>query len=163
MKYPCFVLVSILFAHTALAQVAKFGMVNGHAVVRSSLAPGVMRIVVGQPIAGIAKRDTIAADGAQIGFLPLQERYSLSVQEVSGDPFVQSIVPNPATNTITLTPISQELYTWQILNLQGATELSSGSVDGQQTIGIGLLATGTYTVVIQSGNNVSSYKLVVVR
>lgn len=68
-----------------------------------------------------------------------------------------NIIPNPATNSITISNITSENYTVEIFNVIGNAVLK---VSNQNSIDISKLTTGIYMVLVQQGNQTQIQKLI---
>ena len=67
------------------------------------------------------------------------------------------IVPNPATNSISITNVESEKYSVEIFDMIGNSILK---VSNQSTIDISFLASGIYLVNVQQGNQIKTQKLI---
>ena len=68
-----------------------------------------------------------------------------------------AIVPNPATNSISISNITSENYTVEIFNVIGNAVLK---VANQNSIDISKLASGVYMVLVRQGNQNQLQKLI---
>jgi CubicO group peptidase (beta-lactamase class C family) len=68
-----------------------------------------------------------------------------------------ALVPNPASNTISISNIEYEKYTIELFDMIGKSVLK---VSNQSIIDISKLASSVYCVKVQQGNNIQTQKLI---
>ena len=68
-----------------------------------------------------------------------------------------ALVPNPASNTISISNIESEKYTIELFDMIGKSVLK---VSNQSIIDISKLASSVYCVKVQQGNNIQTQKLI---
>lgn len=83
-----------------------------------------------------------------------------NIYEVSSLPLF-SVRPNPATETVVLTPFTDESYSARMYDTNGKLVWNADNVNGETQLNVSEFTKGVYFLQMKQGNNVKSEKVIV--